>query len=278
VYPLPTLPERARGPFEVFACPWRHRTLVWQLTKREVLGRYRGSTFGLFWAVLQPLVLLGLYTFVFGIVFQARWGMPLERQGEFALVLFAGLVVYTLFSECVLRAPLLVVANPTYVKRMVFPLEVLPWVAVGSALFHAVVSLGVLLVGHLLLRGPIPWTIVTIPVILLPCVLLSVAVGWVLASLGVYFRDMVQAVGLLTTAVLFLSPVFYPLSALPPSLRPYASANPLAIVIESLRTVLFAGELPSWPALGAALAVSLLAAWASLAWFERTRPGFADVL
>ena len=117
-HPLPRLPERTHGPLEVFACLWRHRTLVWQLTKREVLGRYRGSTFGLFWAVLQPLVLLGLYTFVFGIVFQARWGMPLERPGEFALVLFAGLVVYSLFSECVLRAPLLVVANPTYVKRI----------------------------------------------------------------------------------------------------------------------------------------------------------------
>ena len=275
---MPTLPESTRGPFEVFACLWRHRTLVWQLTKREVLGRYRGSSFGLFWAVLQPLVLLGLYTFVFGIVFQARWGMPLEHPGEFALVLFAGLVVYSLFSECVLRAPLLVVTNPTYVKRMVFPLEVLPWVAVGSALFHAALSLAVLLAANLLMRGSLPWTIVTIPVILLPCILLSLASGWILASLGVYFRDMVQAVGLLTTAVMFLSPVFYPVAALPAAVRPYVSANPLAIVIESLRAVLFANELPSWSALAAAVAVTLVAAWSGLAWFQRTRSGFADVL
>src|SRR5690349_12151833 len=116
-----------RGPLDVVGCLWRHREIVWQMSKREVLSRYRGSTFGLLWSFLQPLALLGLYTFVFGAVFQVRWGLPVESRGEFALVLFAGLIVYTVFSECVLRAPLLVIAYPAYVKRVVFPLEVLPW-------------------------------------------------------------------------------------------------------------------------------------------------------
>ena len=266
------------GPLAVFGCAWRHRAIVWQLAKREVLSRYRGSQLGLCWAVLHPLVLLALYTFVFGVVFQARWGLPAEHTGEFALVLFAGLVVYTLFAECMLRAPLLVVANPTYVKRMRFPLEVLPWVAVCSALFHAVVSLGVLAVAHVCLRGALPWTALAVPVVLLPCVLLAVAAGWLLGSLGVYFRDLAQAVGLVTTAVLFLSPVFYPVSALPDRVRPFVLANPLTIVIEQLRAVLFAGDVPSWTALAAASLVSLATAWAALVWFERTRPGFADVL
>jgi lipopolysaccharide transport system permease protein len=265
-------------PTDVVGCAWRHRALVWQLARREVLSRYRASSFGLFWTVLQPLVLLGLYTFVFGVVFEARWGTPLEHRGDFALMLFAGLVVYSLFAECMLRAPLLLVGNPSYVKRTVFPLEVLPWVAVGSALFHALVSLGVLLVATVVVRGGVAWTALAIPAVLVPCVLLALALGWLLASLGVYFRDLAQAVGLFTTAVLFLTPVFYPVSALPKAVQPWVRANPLTIVVEELRAVLFTGVLPDGRDLVVATVIAFAIAWASLAWFERTRPGFADVI
>lgn len=269
---------RAPGPFAVFEILWRHREIVWQMSKREVLSRYRGSTLGLLWSFLQPLALLAIYTFVFGVVFQARWGMPIEHRGEFALVLFAGLIVYALFAECVVRAPGLVVNQPTYVKKVVFPLDVLPWVAMGSALFHAAVSTSVLLLGHLVLRGPIPWTILTLPLVLAPCVLHTMGLSWFLASLGVYFRDTAQMVGLFTTAVLFLSPVFYPVSALPERLRGFLWLNPLTYVIEDARAALFAGQAPDWPMLVLSLGLGLAVAWAGLAWFERTRAGFADVV
>jgi lipopolysaccharide transport system permease protein len=277
-FDAPVMRPRPAGPLDVVGRLWRHREIVWQMSRREVLSRYRGSTFGLFWSVLQPLALLALYSFVFGMVFQTRWGMPVEGRGEFALVLFAGLVVYTIFSECVLRAPLLVLAYPSYVKRVVFPLEVLPWVAMASALFHAMVSLGVLLVACLALHGTLPWTVVTIPLVLLPCVLFTLALTWFLSALGVYFRDTVQVVGLFTTAVMFVSPIFYSVTALPERIRWWVRLSPLTTTIEQLRAAVFLGEAPRWPELAASVAVGLVAAWAGLRWFERTRPGFADVL
>ena len=173
---------------------WRHREIVWQLARREVVGRYRGSMLGTFWALGVPLIMLAIYTLVFGVVFQVRWPMPVEDGPSFALVLFAGLVVYALFSECVTRAPTLVLTHPTYVKKIVFPLEVLPWVAMGTALFHAAVSLVVLVLARTVLHGIPPWTVVLLPLILTPCILFTMGLSWLLASLGVFFRDVVQTV------------------------------------------------------------------------------------
>jgi len=269
---------RRTGPLAVVDSLWRNRRLVWQLTRREVLGRYRGSLFGLVWSLVNPLLMLGVYTLVFGVVFAARWGGAVQTAGGFALVLFAGLTVFGIFSECLSRAPYLVLANPNYVKKVVFPLECLPWVALGAALFHAAISFAVLLAASLVLRGGLPWTVVLLPLVLLPLLLLSLGVMWLVASLGVYVRDVAQLIGVLVSVLLFLSPVFYPASALPDSLRTVLLLNPLAIVLEGARAVLIWGQVPDWPRLAVCTLAAGLVAWLGLLWFDRTRYGFADVL
>ncbi|MDJ0889647.1 MAG: ABC transporter permease [Gammaproteobacteria bacterium] len=257
---------------------WTHRELIWQMTKREVIGRYRGSVLGLLWSFVHPVFLLIIYTFVFSVVFAARWGMESESRADFAIMLFAGLIVYNLFSEAVNRAPGLILGNVNYVKRVVFPLDVLPVVAVGSALFHAVVGAGVLLVFHMLLKGQLPYTVVFWPLVMLPLVLLTVGLSWFLASLGVYVRDVTQTIGILTTALLFLSPIFYPASALPEGLRPYLFLNPLTFVIEQSRDVLIWGKPPHWPGLMLYAGLSMAVSIGGLVSFQKMRPGFADVL
>jgi lipopolysaccharide transport system permease protein len=234
---------------------------------------------GLVWSFLNPIFMLTIYTFVFSVVFQAKWG---QSQGggkaEFAIILFAGLIVFNIFAEIVNRAPSLILANANYVKKVVFPLEILPLVAIGATLFHALVSVLVLLVFCFAVHMTIPWTVVFLPVVLFPLLLLTLGGTWFLASLGVYLRDVSQTMGLLTTALLFTSPIFFPISALPESLRPFLLLNPLAFIIEQARGVLIWGNLPDWTGLAIYLAGSALIAWGGLFWFQKTRKGFADVI
>ena len=265
-------------PLAVFRCLWQHREVVWEMARRDVLSRYRGSTLGIVWSFCLPLMMLAIYALVFGVVFQTRWGAATGGRTEFPIIFFAGLIVYTYFAECVTRAPTLVLSHPAYVKRILFPLEVLPWVLTGSALFHVGVSFAVLLLVQSTLHGPPAWSALTLPLVLAPCVLFTMALSWVLASLGVYFRDTVQTVGLFTMAVLFMSPVFYPVSSLPEPLREWVWLNPLTFPIEQVRAVIFLGEAPRWGGLAMAWAAGLVAAWGGLFWFQKTRPGFADVL
>ena len=171
---------------ELFASQWRHRQLIIQLTKRDVIGRYRGSVMGLAWSFFNPLLMLAIYTFVFSVVFKARWGVGGEGKVNFAIILFVGLIVYGLFAECINRAPSLIVSNVNYVKKVVFPLEILPSVAIGSALFHASISLVVLLAAQLLINQRLPWTVVVFPIILLPLLLVTVGLAWLLSALGVF--------------------------------------------------------------------------------------------
>ena len=269
---------RGAGPRAVVDSLWRHRQLVWQLTRREVLGRYRGSLLGIAWAVGNPLLMLAVYTLVFGYIFRARWGEGVDTAGEYALVLFCGLTVFGIFSEVVSRAPSLILANPNYVKKVVFPVDCLPWVLIGAALFHAAASLSVLLIAQLLIRGVLPWTVLWLPVVLLPLVLLAVGAAWLLASLGVYLRDVGHLVNALVTVLLFLSPVFYPAASLPEPLRRLLLLNPLTAVLESARAVLLWGQTPDWPLLLPCLLLGALVAWLGWLWFDRTRAGFADVL
>ncbi len=258
---------------------WRNRYLIRQLICREVVGRYRGSVLGLLWSFFQPLLMLAVFTFVFGVVFQARWGEAgTGSHAEFALILFAGLIVFNFFSEVVNRAPGLIVGNVNYVKKVVFPLEVFPVVAAGASLFHALISIGVLLVATAAIHRTIPWTVIWLPVILLPLVFLTTGIAWFLASLGVYLRDVSQVIGILTTALLFLSPIFFPASALPESIQPLMFLNPLGLVIEQTRAVLIWGEMPDGRALALYAAGSLTVAAAGFLWFQKTRKGFADVL
>jgi lipopolysaccharide transport system permease protein len=256
----------------------RHRGLVWQLTKRDVLGRYRGSLLGIVWSLVNPLLMLGVYTFVFGFVFKTKWGGKEAGTLQFTLVLFAGLIVYNLFAECVNRAPSLIVSQPNLVKKVVFPLELLPVVQLASALFHALVSLVVLLVAFLLLHGVPPLTALLLPVVIAPLCGLCLGFAWLLASLGVYLRDVGQVVAIVTSALMFLSPLFFPLSALPGRVQRVVLLNPLSIPIEQTRRVLLWGQAPDWPPLLAYTAAAIAAMWAGYWWFQRTRNGFADVL
>jgi lipopolysaccharide transport system permease protein len=257
---------------------WRHRGLAVALLKREVVGRYRGSVMGLAWSFFNPLFMLMIYTIVFSSIFQTRWGTGEDSKTDFAIVLFVGMIVHGLFAECANRAPGLILSNVNYVKKVVFPLEILPWVAFGSALFHAGVSLAVLVLAQLVLRQQMPWTIVLFPMVLMPLVFSTLGITWFLSALGMYVRDIGQAIGIATTALLFLSPVMYPLAAVPPSFRRWIELNPLTYIIEEGRSTLIFGRTPDLGRWAVMLALSLLIAWAGFAWFQKSRPGFADVV
>ena len=202
-------------PVEMLASLWRSRDLVYAAAKREVQGRYRGSVFGLLWSFFTPLFMLAVYTFVFSVVFKARWSINNHSKTEFALVLFAGLIVFNLFAECINRAPGLIVSNPNYVKKVVFPLEILPLVSLLSALYHALISLAVWLVAYLFFYGLPPATVLLLPLVLLPLSLFIMGCSWLLASLGVFLRDISQIIGITVTVLMFLSPIFYSASSLP---------------------------------------------------------------
>lgn len=266
------------SPMSVLSCVIRHWDLVVLLTKREVIGRYRGSLLGLLWSLLYPLVMLAVYTFVFNVVFQPRWGTGGETNPEFVLLLFTGLIVYSLFAECINRAPNLILSRVNYVKKVVFPLEVLPWVSLGVALFQMSMSLMVLLLFCGLSHPSLNWTVTLFPLLVIPLALVVLGLSWFLASVGVFVRDVGHATGVVTTLMLFLAPVFYPASALPEAYRPVLYLNPLTFIIEQARDVLIAGKLPSWYGIGIYFLCSVVVAWLGLVWFERTRKGFADVL
>jgi lipopolysaccharide transport system permease protein len=259
---------------------WRNRQLIVQMTKREVAGRYKGSAMGLAWSFFNPVFMLVVYTFVFSEIFKARWGGigGDDSKTQFALVLFVGMIVLNLFSEVFNRAPGLILANVNYVKKVVFPIEILPVVAMFVAVFHSLISLGVLLTAFAVFNGYLHWTAVFIPLILLPLVIITIALAWILASLGVFLRDVGQLVGIISTVLMFLSPVFYPLNAVPERFRPIILANPLTFIIEQAREVLIWGHLPDWVGLGVYSLAAAAIAWAGYAWFQKTRKGFADVL
>jgi len=252
--------------------------LIGQMTRREVVGRYRGSIVGLMWSFVHPFLMLAVYTFVFSVVFQVRWGADVDSKAEFAIVLFSGLIVHSFFAECVTRAPWLVLGNVNYVKKVVFPLETLGWVTVLSALFHTAMSVVVLLIFYFGVHLSLHWTVLLLPVVFAPFVLLTLGLTWFLASFAVFVRDIAQVVGIATTALLFLSPILYPASAVPEQYRVYVQLSPLTFIVEQLRAVLLWGQLPDWRGLAVYTAVSLVIAWAGFFWFQKTRRGFADVI
>jgi lipopolysaccharide transport system permease protein len=266
------------GPRAIWNSLWVNRSLVRALVSREIVGRYRGSMMGMLWSIFNPIFMLLVYTFIFSVVFKARWQTNSDSRMEFAFVLFAGLIVFNVFSECVNRAPTLVLSNANYVKKVVFPLEILPWVTLGSALFHGMVSVGVWLIGYVLFFGLPPATAVLFPLILAPLILLVMGFSWALASLGVYLRDVSQVVGIFTMALMFLAPVFYPTTALPAEFRSLLYWNPLTQPIEEMRAVLFWGKLPDFARWAVQFVACALIAWLGFAWFQKTRKGFADVL
>ncbi|WP_344701937.1 ABC transporter permease [Halomonas cibimaris] len=258
---------------------YRHRYLLKTMLWREIHGRYRSSLLGVLWSFITPLLMLTVYTFVFTVVFQARWNIEAEHgRATFALVLFAGLTIHSLMAEVLGRSPGLMYEHGNYVKRVVFPLQVLPLVPCLSALFHFFISVIVLLMVMLLLGHPLHLTILWLPVVVAPLLPLLAGIGWLLSALGVYVRDISHVSGLLITVLLFVSPVFFPADALGDTFRQLMLANPLTIIIEQTRAVLLWGEPPSVLMLAGYSVVSCAVAWIGYAVFQRARGGFADVL
>ncbi|QBP73982.1 ABC transporter permease [Herbaspirillum huttiense] len=257
----------------------RHRGLLVQMTKREVVGRYKGSALGVAWSFFNPIFMLVVYTIVFSQIFKSRWGSGGdESQTQFAVVLFVGMIVLNLFSEVINRAPHLIVQNVNFVKKVVFPLEILPLVSLGAAVFHGLISLSVLLLAFVTFNGFLHWTLVFTPLVLLPFLLVIAGLTWTLAALGVFLRDLGQTVAIATTVLTFLSPVFYPVDAVPGKLRTLIMLNPLTFIIEQARNVLIWGRLPDWTGLAIYLLASMVLAWLGYACFQKSRKGFADVL
>jgi lipopolysaccharide transport system permease protein len=255
------------------------RYLIRQFAWREVAGRYKGTYLGLVWSLIHPLMTLVVYTFVFGVILNVRFGPQSEgSQLDFALNLFCGLIVYNIFSTCVGRAPSLIVGNPNYVKRVVFPLEVLPVAILGSALVDAAIGLAVLVIMLVASSVEIPWTIVLFPLCVAPLCALSLGVAWFLTAIGVFLRDVGQAVTVGLQLLFFLSPVVYPLSSVPESLQLMVRLNPLTTILEGARRTVMMGLPPEWLWWSAVVVVSLVALQLGYAWFMRSKRGFADVV
>jgi lipopolysaccharide transport system permease protein len=269
-----------------YANPWRfflhfseRKDLLWQFTLREVQGRYRGSYLGILWALITPLLQLIVYTFVFSVIFKARWGRSeSESFMDYALILFSGLIAFNVFSECARRAPTLIVSNRNYVKKVVFPLEILPVSVVGSALIHSLISLGLVLAGLLISSGKLHWTLLYLPLVYLPLIALTLGVSWLLASLGVFVRDVGNFISVIIQLLFFLTAVFYPISAVPAALQPLFWLNPLATIVENFRRVVIWGLSPDWPWLGGVNLVSGLVMLGGYMWFMKIKRAFADVI
>jgi lipopolysaccharide transport system permease protein len=259
--------------------PASHVNLLWQLARREVLGRYRGSLLGLGWSFVSPLLMLGVYTFVFVGVFKARWPGAESGGGvEFALQLMAGLMVFNLFAELASRSPHLVLEQPNLVKKVIFPLEVLPWVAVLSAAFHWFINAVVLCLAVAVVRGGLPVSALALPLVIAAFLPFLLGLSWFLSALGVYVRDVGQMMVMVVSMGMFLSPVFYSSKALPEILQNWMWLNPLSFVIESVRAVLLQGLWPDWGGLLAYAAGASAVAVLGASFFRLTRKGFADVL
>jgi lipopolysaccharide transport system permease protein len=266
------------SPKEMLLSLWRNQELISILIRREVSGRYRGSMMGILWSFFNPVIMLTIYTFVFSVVFKARWNEGSESTTEFALILFAGLIVFNLVAECVNKSPGLILANVNYVKKVIFPLEILPVISLGSALFHAVINIAVWLIAYGIFFGFPPLTIFLAPLVIMPLLFFILGITWIFASLGVYVRDISQFVGMAMTVLMFLSPIFYPITAIPEKYRIFIEINPISPAIEQFREVLFFGNVPDLEMTLVYLISSLLVALLGFAWFQKTRKGFADVL
>ena len=262
----------------LFGSFWTHRALIARLAAREISQRFKGSILGLGWAVLTPLLTAAVFTFVFSGVFQMRWSGRSGSPYDFALMLLVGLMIHGLFAEAISRAPSLIIGNASYVTKVVFPLEILPVVVAVASLVNAGITAAILLVGNLLVNGTVQWTSLFFPIVLAPFVIFVTALVMLAAACGVFLRDLAQVTGLVITMALFLTPVFYPLDAVPAAFQFYMRLNPLTSIVEQSRSVLLLGIMPNFVSLALYGACALLCLAFSFWVFRRLRGGFADVL
>ena len=272
---MPGQRMRSRNPFSAFG---RHRNLTRELVRNEILGRYRGASFGMLWSLLSPFLMLVVYTIAFGSILKGRWPQAGGTHAEFGLVIFVGIFVHGFFGECFTRAPRLMLENANYVKRVVFPLDILPWTMVLSAVFHLAMNVLVFCLLSLLVYQQLSPLVVLLPLVLAPLLLLTVAVSWVVSSLGVYLRDIAQVAPVVATAMFFLSSAIIPVEAVPEQYRLVFHLNPLTFFIDQARAVALWDRQPDWAGLGLYALGGLAAVFVAHAWFRRTSRGFADVL
>lgn len=265
--------------FDAFGDILCNKTLIYQITKRDILSRYKGSILGVGWSLFTPLIMLAIYTFIFSVVFKAKWGGDIgQPKSTFAVILFTGMIVFNIFSECFNRSTTLITSNSNYVNKVVFPLSILPWTVLGSAVFHALISLLVLVIAAVFLLGEFHGTLMLLPIIWIPFFMSLVGMMLLLSSIGVYFRDLGQITGVLTTILMFTSPLFFPLSALPEKLQPFLMLNPLAYFIEVTRDVVIWGKAPSFTSLAVVYFLSFISLKLGSICFDRLKKGFADVI
>jgi len=258
---------------------WKNRALLKQLVRRNVSTRYRGSMLGLLWSFVQPLMMLCVYTFVFSVVFKARWGVNLTHsQGAFAIIMFCGMALYTVFSDCVNGSCSVITGNPNFVKKVIFPLEMLPLTQCISAFIFGLVWILLLFLGAVFIFGKLSFTMLLLVLILIPLFLFSLGISYFVASLSVYIRDTAYVVQVILQILFFMTPIFYPIQAVPAPYRRLLEINPLTILIEQARKVFLFGTLPDWFFLGIAFLISLLVLHCGFIWFFKTKKGFADVL
>lgn len=267
------------NPIRPFAVAWQHRRLIWRLAKRDVLAQYRGSLMGPLWGVIVPLATLAVYTFVFTNIFRVRWVTSTEGgTAEFALLMFSGLLVFGVFAETINRSPTLISGNVSYVKKVVFPLEILPWVSATTALCTSAMGFAALLITSFFVRGLPPVQLPLFLLALVPVVLLGLGFAWFLASLGVFIRDIKHVVGVSLTLLMFLTPILYPLSAVPSDVQWVLKLNPLTPIMEFSKVTLFFGGDIQWRALFVLVMLAWLIAWLGFVWFMKTKKAFADVI
>ncbi|MGY0634004.1 ABC transporter permease [Luteimonas sp. A478] len=253
-------------------------TLTWEMIKRDITGRYRGASFGLLWSLISPFLMLGVYTIAFGFVLKARWPGASDSTTDFAMLLFIGLIVHGFFAECLTRAPSLIIGNTNLVKKIVFPLDILSWVVVSSALFHAVMNFAVYALLEFLIRGSLDVKFLLLPIILAPLIMVCLGMVWILSALSVYLRDIGQVTGVVATAMLFLSSAIIPVESLPTSYQRIFLLNPLTFIIDQARNVAFWGRLPDFQGLMIYSFFALLFACVGFGVFQKMRRGFADVV
>jgi lipopolysaccharide transport system permease protein len=263
--------------FRLLETLWRHRNLIIELTRREFFGRYRGSFGGAMWSFVQPLFLLGIYTVAFGVILKAKWGFS-GNTSDYALMLFAGLIIFNIFSECLIKSTVLITENPNFVKKVVFPLELLAVVVVATAFVHALIGLATWFLGYAIVFGIPSINAVYAPIVLICFLPVLLGLVWLFSALGVVVRDLGQVTNMLNHTLMFLTPIFYSVEAAPPLLQNLLMMNPLTFIVEQFRIVLFIGHAPSFTGLAVYFLLAVSFAWLSLGVFRRLRHTFADMV
>ena len=257
----------------------KNRSLLWQLFIRDIASRYRGSMLGLLWSFIQPLLMLCVYSFVFSIVFKARWGIDTAgNRGAFSIIMFCGMALYTVFAESISMNCGIIVSNSNFVKKVIFPLEILPLAQTSASFFLGLVWFVLLFLGVVFVFGKLSFTMFLLPLILAELFLFTLGISYFVASLGVYIRDTPYVVGVVLQILFFMTPIFYPIAAVPERYRWPLQINPLTTMIEETRKIFLYGQLPDWKFLGISFLISLIVCQLGVAWFSKTKKGFSDVL